>query len=385
MQNSKADVAGAAGVRLVAAGVVLACLYLAGSLIITMVVAVLLVFVCDPFVSWLNRRLHLPRGLGAFLAVLLMLGVVYLAFYLSYAQITSFTDDLPKYSGKIRDHVLKFKKGVEHIQQTTRTLTGEAPVEATPEAASQPQTAPAETTRRGRRPQPQAPQQQPAPAQPQQRPEGSGFSTYLGAGLRSVTELVFLISFVPFLVFFMLTWKDHIRRTSISIFGLGNRMAAERAVDGITLMLRGFVLGNVVIGLILSAFSGLFFYVMKLPYSAIMGPVSGFLSLVPYLGVLLAALPPLLAAVGEYNTLGPVLVILAGVVGLHLFALNVLYPKLIGSRVHLNPVVVTIALMFWGWLWGAMGLVLAIPITGGFKAVCDNVPALKQYGRLMAD
>ena len=40
---------------------------------------------------------------------------------------------------------------------------------------------------------------------------------------------------------------------------------------------------------------------------------------------------------------------------------------------HLNPVVVTIALMFWGWLWGGMGLILAVPITAGIKAVCDNV------------
>jgi hypothetical protein len=73
------------------------------------------------------------------------------------------------------------------------------------------------------------------------------------------------------------------------------------------------------------------------------------------------------------------------VLRLTLLALNLLYPKLVGSRVHLNPLVVTIALMFWGTLWGAIGLVFAIPITAGVKAVCDNVAGTQSYGKLLGD
>jgi predicted PurR-regulated permease PerM len=70
---------------------------------------------------------------------------------------------------------------------------------------------------------------------------------------------------------------------------------------------------------------------------------------------------------------------------LHVLALNLLYPKLVGSRVHLNPLVVTVALMVWGFLWDAAGLVLAIPLTAGIKAVCDNVHSLRPYGRFLGD
>ena len=59
--------------------------------------------------------------------------------------------------------------------------------------------------------------------------------------------------------------------------------------------------------------------------------------------------------------------------------------KLVGARVHLNPLVVTLALMFWGFLWDAAGLVLAIPITAGIKAVCDNVAGLRPWGRFLGD
>jgi predicted PurR-regulated permease PerM len=67
------------------------------------------------------------------------------------------------------------------------------------------------------------------------------------------------------------------------------------------------------------------------------------------------------------------------VVGMHLLALNVLYPQLLGSRLKINPLAVTIALLFWGAVWGAVGLVLAIPITGAIKIVCDHVESMKPY------
>jgi len=92
-----------------------------------------------------------------------------------------------------------------------------------------------------------------------------------------------------------------------------------------------------------------------------------------------------LAALPVFNQLAPYVMIAAVVGFLHLLALNLLYPKLVGSRVHLNPLAVTVALMFWGVLWGPLGLVFGIPITAGIKAVFDNVPSLHPYGRLLGD
>jgi predicted PurR-regulated permease PerM len=113
--------------------------------------------------------------------------------------------------------------------------------------------------------------------------------------------------------------------------------------------------------------------------------VSGFLSLIPYIGMPIAVIPPVLAALAG-GTRGSVIVIAFFIVLiLHLTAMNVLYPKIVGARVHLNPLVVTLSLMFWGFLWDAGGLLLAIPITAGIKAVCDNVAGLRSYGRFLGD
>jgi len=65
--------------------------------------------------------------------------------------------------------------------------------------------------------------------------------------------------------------------------------------------------------------------------------------------------------------------------------MKVLYPKMLGSRLRLNPLAVTIALLVWALLWGAMGLLLAVPITAGMKIVFDHVESLKPLGAWLGE
>ena len=71
--------------------------------------------------------------------------------------------------------------------------------------------------------------------------------------------------------------------------------------------------------------------------------------------------------------------------GTHVVMINVLYPKLIGQRVRLNPLAVVLSLLFWFWIWGAMGVILAVPITGAAKIVCDHVDSLRSLGAWLGD
>src|SRR6185503_7346098 len=93
----------------------------------------------------------------------------------------------------------------------------------------------------------------------------------------------------------------------------------------------------------------------------------------------LAALPPLFLGIGNLTVAEAGWVWLT-VIASHLIAMNLLYPKILGKRLRLNPLAVTIALLFWAWLWGAVGLVLAVPITAAMKIVFDNIATLKPFG-----
>jgi predicted PurR-regulated permease PerM len=183
----------------------------------------------------------------------------------------------------------------------------------------------------------------------------------------------------------MLSWRDHVYKSFLRFFDGPDRMTASRSLQGIAGMARAFVVGNFMIGVMLAAVSCALFAVIRLPYPFLIGVLSGFLSLVPYAGLVLALLPPALAALATGAPSSILLIALIAVAALHLIAMNILYPTLVGARVHLNPLIVTLSLMFWGFLWGAAGLVLAIPIMAGVKAVCDNVPGLRNYGRFLGD
>jgi predicted PurR-regulated permease PerM len=138
------------------------------------------------------------------------------------------------------------------------------------------------------------------------------------------------------------------------------------------------------LGVVAATVSTVVFWSLGIPYSYFLGVISGFVSLIPYLGVFLALLPPLVAGFGVVDRSG-VLIFLVSVIGLHLATLNVLYPKIVGKRLRLNPLVVTLALFFWAWIWGAIGLILAVPLVGATKIICDYVDSLRGLGAWLGE
>lgn len=91
------------------------------------------------------------------------------------------------------------------------------------------------------------------------------------------------LSFMPFLIYFMLSWKDRMRVATVQLFQSENRRTAYGTLGSIASMLHGFIVGNLMCGLFISGLSVLAFACFKLPYCYFLGFISGFLSLVPYL------------------------------------------------------------------------------------------------------
>jgi len=192
------------------------------------------------------------------------------------------------------------------------------------------------------------------------------------------------IAFIPFIVYFMLTWQEHARRSTVRLFPSESRLTVYQTLGKISEMMKGFIVGNFVIGMFMAIASGIAFALLHLPYFYFLGLISGFLSLVPYLGVILAILPPVASGAGVLHGSGFIIVVIL-ILGLHVFSMNVLYPKVLGGRLELNPLAVTLGLLIWGWIWGAMGLILAVPVLGAIKIVCDNVTGLEPFGDLLGD
>jgi predicted PurR-regulated permease PerM len=102
------------------------------------------------------------------------------------------------------------------------------------------------------------------------------------------------------------------------------------------------------------------------------------------MGTVLALAPPIFVGVGHLAS-QDFFYVLITVLGLHVIAVNVLYPKVLGNRLQLNPLAVTMSALLWAVLWGAIGLLLAIPITAATKIIFDHVESLKPYGAWLGE
>ena len=134
----------------------------------------------------------------------------------------------------------------------------------------------------------------------------------------------------------MLSWQDHVRASSVMLFRMKNRNTAYVTLGLIAQMIRSFIIGNFMIGLFLSAASMAAFGLMGLPYFYFLGVISGFLSLIPYLGVMLAILPPVIVGLGlpDDRNLCPHLCRGGGTAPV---CNECALPMVLGKRLRLNP------------------------------------------------
>jgi len=337
--------------RLIAIAVLFGCIYYASSVVITLICSILITSVLEPGVN-VMERLRVPRWLASLLMVLLMLAATYLLIYVIYDRAQAFVGALPKLAARLKQLTAHIQLTAHNISQSTQTIIPPSADANLPTVRLQ---------------------------------EESPWTQFALRGMGSVYAFAVTVMFIPFLVFFMLTSKNRLWAASLNLFPIQHRQHAEDVIHAISRMLRQFVVGNFLVGLISAGLITPVFAVIHLQYALLMGPLAAFLSLVPYIGVALGILPPLLIALLQYDTLGPFATIGITVAVVHFVAVNLLTPKLVGRRVNLNALSVTIAMMFWGWLLGGIGLMLAVPSTAAIKTVCDNVERLKPYGAWMGE
>jgi predicted PurR-regulated permease PerM len=146
----------------------------------------------------------------------------------------------------------------------------------------------------------------------------------------------------------------------------------------------GYAIGNIFIGGLLSVASIIVFWKVGLTPAVALGIVSGLLNLIPFVGLVLAVAVPVVAGLVQFHSTAQFLVVIVAVSVSHLVAANLLLPRFVGSRLDVGPVAATVGLLFWGWLWGIPGILLAVPLTATLKLVADSNPALAHLSNVLA-
>jgi predicted PurR-regulated permease PerM len=332
----------------IAAGVLIAFCFFASSICITVALAAFLSILVDPIVISLER-VRIPRALAA--GLLLIAGMALLGFggYKLYGKASDLAEVLPGYAGQLQQVLAPLNRKIEKMKQSAGSLGNDGAQKKVPEV---------------------------------QVRETVSWPSYLVRGVGSVWGALIIAGVVPFLMFFMLTRKEHISGRLLEI--LGERIDVPNFAHRVNEMVRGYVVGNLIIGSVMSMCTVLMLLALHMKGAISIGIASGFLNLIPFLGLLLALALPITAALLQYVGPSAYFVIVGTILLLHFFSANLLVPRFVGTRVSIGPVVATIGMLFWGWLWGVMGLLLAVPLTAFVKLVADTHPSLQHVSNILA-
>lgn len=371
------------GIAVIAMSSLIALLYYGRDFFITIFVAAVFAFILDPVVE-VVMKVRLPRAFATFIVIGVTATLVYLLCLVAWTQLLTIRDDLPTYSSRVSELLNKANQRLDDLEEKTIAVVvpknlrqQEAQIQQKPQEAMK-----ARRRKAGLEPVPIPP---PAIQEVHIHNDPKPLLGTIFVYASRYFHVMVMASFVPFLVYFMLSWRDHISETFLSLFKGEHRYIVGQSWVAIGEATRAYVLGNFFLWVFVGSISATAFFFLKVPYWPLIGPLSAFLSLVPYVGLPLSVIPPVLAALAIPNKFKIVVTVLVFTASLHVLAMNFFYPKVIGSRVRLNPLAVTVALMFWGMMWGGVGLLLAVPLTAAMKAVFDNVESLQSFGRMMGD
>src|SRR5277367_1341856 len=311
--------------KIIAAGIVIAFCYWASSVLVTVLVAVLLAYFLDPVVTFMENW-HIPRALGSLIIVLFTIAVLLFVAWSLVERVDQFGRDWPKYRAPLHAVANVVEQKMASVEEHVSEI-------GSPDKVGQ--------------------QAEHIVAVAESHPVRAAVFSRLS----SLYEVVLGATFIPFLLFFMLAAKRQVWHATMQLFPATQRTQVKQTLTDVSSVLRSYVVGTSMVAITLVLTSWLFFWAIGLDYSFLTGLVAGILNLVPYLGVVMSFIPPTLVGLDKFHTIGPFLGIYAMLMFLHLITANLLFPAMVGKRVHLNALAVTVALLFWGWIWGAAGLI----------------------------
>jgi predicted PurR-regulated permease PerM len=189
---------------------------------------------------------------------------------------------------------------------------------------------------------------------------------------------------VVFLTYFLLANGPLVRRKLAALLpGRPELERREHLLGEIELAASHFLVTVTLINTGVGAITALALWAIGVPNPVLWGGIAAVLNFVPYLGPMVTVSIIALAALSSIDSTGHALLAPAAFLAIHLTESNLITPSMLGRHLPVNTVAIFLGLLFFGWMWGIPGAVLAVPLTVCVKLVCDHVPALSHVGELL--
>lgn len=326
-------------------------IYFLRSLLLPIVLALLLSYLLRPVVRGL-ARIKIPTHLGSALLLLSVVGGIGYGVSFLAAPASGWLEKAPYSLQQLQQKMLPLKKPMEQVAQASgaiENLTASTP-----------------------------PQKKTQTVEVKQHPLADKLMVqtpeFIVSTLTMLILLYFLLAydgvFLAKLIKLMPTLSDKKRAVSI----------AHEIEGQVSRYLLTITLINCCLGLAVGVAVGL----LGLPNPAMWGVMVAILNFIPYLGALTGIIFMTLGAILSYNSISYALLFPASYLVLASLEGNFITPMVMGRSLTLNPVLVLLSLTFWGWMWGIVGVILAVPILAAFKIFCSHIEPMEPLAEFLS-
>jgi predicted PurR-regulated permease PerM len=341
-------------------------LHYARQVLIPIVLAVLISYMLTPIVSWLHR-VKIPPFIGAIAAVAMLVAALGASVWSVSDDAIRIVEDLPRAARQMRATIRQQRLG-----------RADTPLEKVQEAAKEIEKAAAEAS-----PTPTAL----SGVQRVQVVEPAFRADYLWWGSIGVVGFAGELTMILFLVYFLLATGDLYKRKLVKIGGdtLSRKKVTVQILDDINQQIENYLITLLATSALVAALTSVALWWLGLREWLFWGIVSGVLNTIPYFGPVIVSGALFVVGYLQFQAFGPSFLVSA--VALVITSLEgwLLTPVLMGRAARMNPVAIFVGLLFWSWVWGAWGVILAVPMMMMFKAICDRVEDLQPVAELIGD
>lgn len=332
---------------LLATVLIIALLYVAREILIPLALSAFLALLIQPVVRFLmkHRVSHVLAITLALIALILVIGGVVTFCSI---QIAQFTEEWPRLESKIDTYFAELRRFVEqhlHIAQNQQT----------------------EMLRDG--------------ASSLAKSGAAG----IGGVLVAVSHFTIQLFLVPIYIFLFLYYHDlwvdfFFRLTSRKEHGkVGNILRSTAS------MVQEYLVGRAIETVIITILNTGALLLLGIDYAVLFGVLAGLLNLIPFVGVIIGSVLPMLMALITKDSAWYALGVLGAFTAIQFIDNHVIMPFIVGGRVNINSLVALVALLVGGAIWGVIGMILSLPIVAVLKVIFDHVESLKPWGSLLGD
>ncbi|MEO7728687.1 MAG: AI-2E family transporter [Burkholderiales bacterium] len=350
------------GIGILTVIALVAALYLARAFFVPLLIGILVSYALGPLVDWFSAH-RVPRLVAAALVLVVLAGGLCWIAYSLRGEAAAMIEQLPEAARKLRHHLSEARTGsptaLQNMQDAANEIQGAATDAGAKLGAHVTVVKPTEPT------------------------------AWLRDYALAQSALLFAVAaqtpIVLLLTYFLLTAGTHFRRKLVQLVGpsLTRKKDAVRILEEVDAQVQRYLLAMLLSNALVALGTWLAFKSLGLEQAGVWGVAAGILHFIPYLGPLVTALFSGVAAFLQFGSLLQALLV-AGSSLVVAGAIGFVFLTWLQSRfASVNPAVLFISLLFFGWLWGVSGLLLGAPLVAIAKAICDRVDSLKPVGELL--